>query len=169
MTAKTTRTKVLVMVMTYPHPSATYQELVCTAGITEDGEWVRLYPIPYRYLSSEQMFRKYQWIEIDLQARGARNDPRKESCQPVVDSIQVLGSPIPTGDGWRARRKSSVHGGKRPRTRTPGAITRLPSISPGPNMSRRREGANGGFPPRRRTARWSGRAPHRNDPRRHDT
>ena len=105
MTAKTTRTKVLVMVMTYPHPSATYQELVCTAGITEDGEWVRLCPIPYRYLSSEQMFRKYQWIEIDLQARGARNDPRKESCQPVVDSIQVLGSPIPTGDGWRARRK----------------------------------------------------------------
>lgn len=27
-------TKVLVTVMTYPHPSRNYQELVCTAGIT---------------------------------------------------------------------------------------------------------------------------------------
>lgn len=36
------RTKVLVTVMTYPLPSRGYQELVCTAGVTEDGEWVRL-------------------------------------------------------------------------------------------------------------------------------
>ncbi len=36
------KTKVLVLVMTYPLPSRGYQELVCTAGITEAGEWVRL-------------------------------------------------------------------------------------------------------------------------------
>ncbi len=29
--------------MTYPHPSETYTELVCTAGITKAHEWVRLY------------------------------------------------------------------------------------------------------------------------------
>ncbi|MDA0267977.1 MAG: hypothetical protein O2890_14060, partial [Cyanobacteria bacterium] len=39
------KTKVLITVMTYPHPSRGYQELVCTAGITENHEWVRLYPI----------------------------------------------------------------------------------------------------------------------------
>jgi len=36
-------TKVLISVMTYPHPSESYQELVCTAGITDASEWVRLY------------------------------------------------------------------------------------------------------------------------------
>ena len=45
-------TNVLITVMTYPHPSQRHQELVCTAGITEAGEWVRLYPIDYRYRPS---------------------------------------------------------------------------------------------------------------------
>jgi len=30
--------KVLITVLTYPHPSESYDELVCTAGITEAGE-----------------------------------------------------------------------------------------------------------------------------------
>jgi hypothetical protein len=41
-----TKTKVLITVMTYPHPSESHQELVCTAGITEAGEWVP--PLPHR-------------------------------------------------------------------------------------------------------------------------
>jgi hypothetical protein len=41
------KTKVLILVMTYPHPSKKYTEIICTAGITEDMEWVRLYPIDY--------------------------------------------------------------------------------------------------------------------------
>lgn len=45
----TLRHKVLITVMTYPHPSRGYQELVCTAGVTDAGEWVRLYPVDYRY------------------------------------------------------------------------------------------------------------------------
>ncbi len=53
------RTRVLVTVMTYPHPSSKYGELVCTAGITEALEWVRLYPIDYRYRLREQQFHKY--------------------------------------------------------------------------------------------------------------
>jgi len=54
-----TKTNVLITVMTYPHPSEAHQELVCTAGITETGEWVRLYPIDYRYRPKNQQFRKY--------------------------------------------------------------------------------------------------------------
>ena len=63
MTEQSLRTKVLITVMTYPHPSAKYQEVICTAGVTETGEWVRLYPIDYRYRPKEQKFQKYQWIE----------------------------------------------------------------------------------------------------------
>lgn len=97
-------TKVLITVMTYPHPSRGYQELVCTAGITEAGEWVRLYPIDYRYRPRHQQFRKYQWVEINLRPRGSGNDHRRESRQPDLDSIRILGEPLPTKNGWAARR-----------------------------------------------------------------
>ena len=33
------KTKVLITVLTYPHPSTKYKELICTAGITEQSEW----------------------------------------------------------------------------------------------------------------------------------
>lgn len=58
--------KVLITVMTYPHPSRGYQELVCTAGVTESGKWIRLYPVDYRYREHHQQFKKYQWIEVVL-------------------------------------------------------------------------------------------------------
>ena len=38
------RLKVLVTVKTYPIPSAKYDELSCTAGVTEAGDFIRLYP-----------------------------------------------------------------------------------------------------------------------------
>ena len=104
-----TKTRVLVLVMTYPHPSETYQELVCTAGITETGEWVRLYPVDYRYRAAEQRFRKYQWIEVDLWPTGAGNDNRKESRRPDLDSIVVVGERLSTADGWAARRSIIDH------------------------------------------------------------
>lgn len=91
--------------MTYPHPSCGYDELVCTAGITDSGEWVRLYPIDYRYRPKEQQFRKYQWIEVDLFGRGNGNDNRKESRKPLLDSISVIGKPLSHNNGWSERRK----------------------------------------------------------------
>jgi hypothetical protein len=97
-------TKVLITVMTYPHPSWGYQELVCTAGITESLEWVRLYPIDYRYRPCDQQFHKYQWIEVRLDPHTKSNDTRKESHRPDLDSIRVLGEPLPTKNGWAERR-----------------------------------------------------------------
>jgi hypothetical protein len=100
-----TKTKVLITVMTYPHPSESHQELVCTAGITEAGEWVRLYPIDYRYRPHNQQFRKYQWIEIGLAEQGAKNDNRRESRNPDLESIRLLGEPLSPKNDWRARRE----------------------------------------------------------------
>lgn len=99
------RTDVLITVMTYPHPSRGHQELVCTAGITRSGEWVRLYPIDYRYRPRDQQFHKYQWISVNLHSHGAGNDRRKESRKPELESIRVLDDPISTDRGaWTARR-----------------------------------------------------------------
>jgi hypothetical protein len=97
-------TSVLITVMTYPHPSQRHQELVCTAGITEAGEWVRLYPIDYRYRPNHQHFKKYQWIKIGLAPRGFGNDDRKESRQPDLESIQILSEPLSTKNSWAERR-----------------------------------------------------------------
>jgi hypothetical protein len=74
----TTPTNVLITAMTYPLPSQSCQEVVCTAGITEAGEWVRLYPVDYRYQPKERQFHKYQWVEVALEPRGSGNDNRKE-------------------------------------------------------------------------------------------
>ena len=98
------RTRMLITVMTYPHPSETYEELICTAGISDKMEWVRLYPIDYRYRPREQQFRKYQWIDVDLGPRGHKNDGRKESREPRLDSISLVGEPIPVANRWQARR-----------------------------------------------------------------
>jgi hypothetical protein len=101
----TERTKVLITVMTYPHPSRGHQELVCTAGVTEDGKWVRLYPIDYRYQPRNRQFHKYQWVEVDLDPVGHKNDGRKESRKPYLDSLQILGEPLDTKNGWLKRRE----------------------------------------------------------------
>jgi len=98
-------TRVLITVMTYPHPSRGYQELVCTAGITETLEWVRLYPIDYRYRPTTQRFKKYQWIEVALSSALSSNDSRKESRRPVLDSIKLIGEPLSTGKQWQERRQ----------------------------------------------------------------
>lgn len=99
------KTNVLITVMTYPHPSKGYQELICTAGITEQGEWIRLYPIDYRYRPRKQQFRKYQWIEVELLHQPFNNDRRKESRKPILETIRILGEPLSTKNGWRERRQ----------------------------------------------------------------
>jgi hypothetical protein len=101
---KTTE-KVLITVLTYPHPSESYDELVCTAGITESGQWVRFYPVDYRYRPQHQRFKKSQWIEVELDSHGSNNDRRKESRRPVLDSIKLLGEPVGTEKDWRERRQ----------------------------------------------------------------
>jgi len=96
-------TKVLITVMTYPYPSRKHQETVCTAGITESGKWVRLYPIDYRYRPEHQKFRKWQWIEVALAPWGYGADQRVESREPDLSTLRILGEPIPTTHAWRER------------------------------------------------------------------
>lgn len=97
--------KVLILVMTYPLPSRGYRETICTAGITETGEWVRLYPIDYRYRPTNQQFGKYQWVEVELADHGTMNDNRKESRRPQLESIRILGEPLSAKNNWRDRKE----------------------------------------------------------------
>ena len=96
--------RVLIAVKTYPIPSATYDELVCTAGVTEGGEFVRLYPINFRDLPWDRQYRKYQWIEVAAKKHVGR-DTRKESYRPDCETVEPIGEPIDTKNNWSQRAK----------------------------------------------------------------
>jgi hypothetical protein len=97
--------KVLITVKTYPIPSAKYDELVCTAGVSETGDFVRLYPVNFRDLPYSKQYKKYQWIEVRANRHTGR-DSRKESYRPNCETLKILGEPIPTKKGdWSARGK----------------------------------------------------------------
>ncbi|HEY8686352.1 MAG TPA: hypothetical protein VIO57_12165 [Chloroflexota bacterium] len=93
--------RVLITVKTYPTPSAKYIETVCTAGVTDDGRFIRLYPIPYRMLQSPQRYKKYQWVRLKVQKRSA--DSRPESYSVDEESIEIENE-IGTAQAWKARR-----------------------------------------------------------------
>ena len=60
------KVKVLITVKTYPLPSESYNELVCTGGVLEDGSFIRLYPIDFRYRPYWEWYKKYQWVEVEV-------------------------------------------------------------------------------------------------------
>ena len=89
-------------------PSAKYDELVCTAGVTESGDFVRLYPINFRDLPFSQQYKKYQWIEVMAEKHRGR-DVRRESYRPDSDTIQIIGEPIKSNPGnWGERARYAL-------------------------------------------------------------
>jgi hypothetical protein len=83
------RKRVYITVKTYPTLSEKYDELVCTAGICEDGSWIRLYPLPFRKLDNEQKYKKFQWIEADVERNTS--DFRSESFKVLnIDTIKIF-------------------------------------------------------------------------------
>jgi hypothetical protein len=93
--------KVLITVRTYPTPAKKSVEVSCTAGVTEDGVWVRLFPVPYRFVEYDKRFSKYQWIEVAV--RKAKSDRRPESYNLDIDSLKILTDPVPTKKFWAQR------------------------------------------------------------------
>ena len=95
--------RILITVKTYPTLSNKYGETVCTAGIREDGSWVRLYPVPFRQLNKVQQYKKFDWIECRLWRN--RNDPRPESFRPLDSAELIPVAHIDTANEWRERRQ----------------------------------------------------------------
>jgi len=96
--------RVLITVKTYPLPSRSYTELVCTAGLLNGEKWIRMYPIPYRFLQDQQKYPKYSWMELNLTRKT--HDFRPESYSPklgVDEPIKVF-EQIGTANEWAARR-----------------------------------------------------------------
>lgn len=79
--------RIFIVVKTYPTISKEYSELVCTAGILEDGSWIRLYPVPFRKLDWEHKYHKYTWV--DIEAERNTKDFRPETYRPVLETISI--------------------------------------------------------------------------------
>lgn len=94
--------KILILCKTYPSPSGRYAETSCVAGMDEDGNLVRLFPVPFRMITKEQQFKKWQWIEAKVDT--ARADHRPESLNVKVDTIEG-GDEVPTLREWAERRE----------------------------------------------------------------
>jgi len=97
------RERILVTVKTYPTLSRKYGETVCTAGVREDGSWVRIYPVPFRRLEDTQQYSKFDWLECDL--HKSTSDFRPETMHPSdinqLKPVEHMG----TSGNWRERRQ----------------------------------------------------------------
>lgn len=94
--------KILILCKTYPSPSEKYTETSCVAGVDEEGNLIRLFPVPFRHIKNEAQFKKWQWISAKIYR--AKDDRRSESHKIYVDTIKLLGKPLPTSKAWQARR-----------------------------------------------------------------
>lgn len=94
--------RALIVVRTYPTPAKQGAEVSCTAAITDKGEWLRLFPVPWRYLPEDQRFRKYEWV--DLTVEKASSDSRPESYKLKQDGIKIV-SFLKPGPEWNARKE----------------------------------------------------------------
>lgn len=93
--------RVFIIAKTYPELSSRYGETVCTAAVDEAGNPLRLYPIPFRYLTGAQKFKRYQWVDAELQT--SRHDARPESRTVQPGSIRLEEGVPATPDEWGRR------------------------------------------------------------------
>ena len=102
------RKKVLVVAKAAPEASTKYGECVCTAGITSEGEFIRLYPVPLKLWKDNKGFSKFDWIEVDCEkAKEYLN--RKESYHINPSSIRIVDSSLAYHKGkktnWSGRQE----------------------------------------------------------------
>lgn len=83
------RAEVLITVKASPEPSEAHGDTVCVAGVRLDvypHKWIRLYPVPFRWLSSDRQFDKFEAISVDL--LQPHNDNRAESYRIDGESVE---------------------------------------------------------------------------------
>ena len=83
--------RLLVLAKAAPEISRKFEQTVCVAGLTEGGDWRRIYPIPWRVFwnRAETRFKKKTWIEYETES-DEPSDHRPESRKIDYSSIRPL-------------------------------------------------------------------------------
>ena len=101
-----TRETITVVTRTYPECSKKYGCLVCTAGISAEGQWRRLYPIPWALFWGKDTKGSFgKWDVISVPTRKAVKDRRPESYEVDAAAIQQNLKVEGRLAGWDERRK----------------------------------------------------------------
>lgn len=81
--------ELLVNCKTYPAVSTKYVETVCTGGVQANGDFVRLYPVPFRFLDAEEQYGR--WDVIRVRAYRDTKDTRPESWhfEPGTEIVRI--------------------------------------------------------------------------------
>jgi len=82
--------KVLVTVKAYPEQSTKHGTVVCTAGIADTGDWIRLYPMPYNAFLGPGKIQRYDWIEVECERVTTEKLSRKESYRVRDGSVKII-------------------------------------------------------------------------------
>ncbi|MBI5823881.1 MAG: hypothetical protein HZB18_07640 [Chloroflexi bacterium] len=98
------KAKVLITVKTYPLPSRSYTELVCTAGLLDGEKWIRIYPVPFRFLQDGDKYPKYSWVELDLVRNTKDFRPESYRLKLGVDEHITILDKIGTANDWMGRK-----------------------------------------------------------------
>ena len=91
------KARILILCKTYPSPSTAHTETSCIAGIEENGNPIRLYPVPFRLIEGSAQFKKWQWITAKVEK--AKKDHRPESHIIGVDTIKCEEPVVSTRNG----------------------------------------------------------------------
>lgn len=96
--------RVFIVVKAYPNPSRKHRETVCTAGILETGEWIRIYPVSYRFLADEKKYPKYSWITVNLERRLKDVRPESYGLRQQTDFFVEPSLPV-SPNVWKHRKR----------------------------------------------------------------
>lgn len=83
---------ILVLVKATPNWSTKYKRyVICTAGISQDNGWRRLYPMPWDVIQKNNI---RIWDLIRVETTKPKSDPRPESRKVRINSVENLGCAI---------------------------------------------------------------------------
>jgi len=86
--------KILVIVKAYPEKSKKHGSSICTAGLTENSEWIRIYPIRLNIFQNKRgILKKWNWIEAKIEESNEKLN-RKESYKVDERSIRLINSDL---------------------------------------------------------------------------
>lgn len=83
------RSRAAVIIKAAPTVGQKHGETVCVAAIDYEGNWHRLYPVPFRDLEESQKFKRWQVVEFDW--RRPDDDDRAESKRINPQTLRIVG------------------------------------------------------------------------------
>lgn len=79
----------IILVKASPQVGKKHGETVCCAGVSDQGKWLRLYPVSFHTLDQASQFRR--WDRIRFRWKKPQDDHRPESLRVDHQSIEIIG------------------------------------------------------------------------------